>query len=132
MAELRAVVRMPTGTAFDADVVGARLPTPTGQVGVRPGAEPFVTALDSGLVLLQTAEGTVFAGTAGGVARHDGATLTLFSPFAAVGDADAVLAALDHARSRQDGELAALRALSELESRITADVRAGRTARGAP
>jgi F0F1-type ATP synthase epsilon subunit len=129
---LRAVVRTPTEVLFDGDVRSVRLPTPSGQVGVRARAEAWLTALSPGLVLLERAEGRLHAGTAGGIARNDGQTITLFSPFAAVGDAEAVLRALAAAQSDDEGELAALRNLSELEQRITSEVRAGRTGRSTP
>lgn len=131
-SQIRAVVRTPTAVLFDGGVHSVRLPTPTGQVGVRARAEAWVTALSPGLVLLQRHDGVVYAGTAGGLARNDGQTLALFSPFAAVGAAADVLAALAAARADEEGELAALRNLSELEQRITAELRSGHTASGTP
>lgn len=125
MRELRAVLRTPTQVVFEGPVSGVRWPSPTGQAGTRPGAEPFVAALAPGLVLLGRGEDRQLAGTAGGVVRCDGAVLELFSPFIAVGEADEVLAALGRARTSDEGELAALRKLEELEHRILAEVRSG-------
>ena len=129
MRELVLRVRTPSRVVFDGAIAGLRAPTPTGQVGVRPGAEAFVALLTPGLVVIATAEGRTFAGTAGGVLSHDGAVTTLFSPFAATGSPEEVLAALDRARS-EAGELAALRQLTELEQRITVEVRTGPLAAG--
>lgn len=123
MRELRAVLRTPSEVVFDEAVAGIRFPTPTGQVGLRPGAEPMVTALLPGLVVLGRPPERRFAGTAGGVLRHDGAVVMLFSPFVSVGTAEDVLVALEAARSDEEGELAALRRLEELESRITVEAR---------
>lgn len=123
MRELRAVLRSPEAVVFDEPVEGVRFPTPTGQVGLRPGAEPMVTVLLAGLVVLGRGENRRFAGTAGGVLRHDGSEVMLFSPFVAVGSAEEVLEALERARRDEAGELAALRRLQELESRITVGAR---------
>lgn len=132
MAELRLVLRTPSRVVFEGTVSAVRWPSPSGQVGLRPGAEPLVSALEPGLVLIRSGEARLIAGTAGGVARHDGRETELFSPFAAVGTAEEVLEALARARGSGEGELAALRHLRELEQRITVEVRAGLTRSAAP
>ncbi|MCB9678931.1 MAG: hypothetical protein H6737_27770 [Alphaproteobacteria bacterium] len=131
MRELRAILRTPAKVVFDGPVDGVRWPSPSGQAGTRPGAEPFVSVLMPGLVVLGRGEGRRFGGTAGGVVRHDGAVIELFSPFVEVGAAEEVLAALARAQTSEEGELAALRRLEELEHRITVEVRSGALEEGA-
>lgn len=122
---LRVVVLTPHDVAFDGPVVSARLPTETGQVGLRPGQEPLLLAVEPGLLLLRgEGEGIHLCATAGGLLRAGREEATLYTPFAVVGEeADAVLAALKEALAAPDGELVARRRLEELERRILDEVR---------
>jgi len=130
---LHLCVRTPHGVALELDVLGARVPTPTGLVGLRPRGEPIVTAVESGLIVLRTAEGTRFVATAGGLLEADRTQAVCYTPFATVGeDADAMVEALDRALRTPDSEVAARRRLGELEERIAAELRgegSGRRAR---
>ncbi len=119
MAEgLYVEIRTPDDVAFSGVVDSVRLPTESGQVGLRRRAERLVTLVDGGLVLLRTGERTVLAATAGGLLEHLGQACTLYSPFAVVGEQDVILAALERVRITPDAEIAARRQLGELEQRI--------------
>ncbi len=130
MAEpLRLVVRTPHAVVLDAPVRSVRIPTDTGQVGVRSGREPAVLALEPGLVVIRAAGAASFASTAGGLADVQRGQVTLFTPFAAAGaDGPVVLAALEQALAREDQELAARRKLGALELRIVGELRRPRRA----
>jgi len=120
---LRMVIRTPHQTILDAPVRAARVPTETGQVGLRPRGEPMVLVVEPGLVVLRTDAGVRFAATAGGLLEHDRASCTLHSPFAVLGADEAeVLGALDRALATPDRELAARRRLGELEQRIVREL----------
>lgn len=121
---LRLTIRTPREVVLDEALRAARVPTGSGQVGLRPGAEPFTLAVEPGLVLLRTEEGVRFAATAGGLLDAGAARCVLYTPFAVVGDAEAeVLAALELALTTPDSELAARRRLGELEQRIVHELR---------
>jgi F-type H+-transporting ATPase subunit epsilon len=115
-ARLRLVVRTPRGDLVDAPVDAVRLPTETGQVGLRPGAEALRLAVEPGLVLVRSEGGPRLVATAGGLLEVEPARLTLYTPFAAVGDTAAALQdALDAALADPEGELAARLRLAGLE-----------------
>lgn len=122
---LRMIVLTPHDVAFDGAVASARLPAESGQVGLRPGQEPMLLAVEPGLILLRDDDGGLrLCATAGGLLRAGRVEATLFTPFAVVGDeADAVLTSLKAALAAPDGELAARRRLEELERRILDEVR---------
>jgi F0F1-type ATP synthase epsilon subunit len=129
MAErLRFVVLTPHQAVFDEGVDSARVPTKTGQVGLRPRGEPFMTAVEPGLVLLTTGGVRRFAATAGGLLEGDRARSVLYTPFAVIGDEpEAVLAALEEALAVPNSEMDARRKLGELEDRIAEQLREGRS-----
>jgi F0F1-type ATP synthase epsilon subunit len=121
--ELRFVIRTPQKVVLDAPVRALRLPTPSGQAGLRPGEERLALVVESGLLVLTTSEGRRFAASAGGLLEGDRAEATLFTPFAVIGDsAEQVLAALDQAAAEPAGELSARRRLAELEQRIVREL----------
>jgi F0F1-type ATP synthase epsilon subunit len=125
MAErLRWIIRTPREAVLDEDVRGVRIPTESGQAGVRPGAEPLVLVVEAGLILIQTDAGTRFAATAGGLLESDRERCILYTPFAVTGERDAdVLSALDRVQRLRDDEISARRRLGELEKRIVREVR---------
>lgn len=136
MAEgLRLVIRTPTEVVLDRQLRSARVPTATGQAGLRPRAEPLLTAVEPGLILVHADGGTSFAATAGGLLQGERELATLYTPFAVVGEHEQeVLAELDRMLSTPDSELAARRRLGELEERIVQELRhrpVGTRARGA-
>ncbi len=117
-------IRTPHGAALELDVEGARFPTPTGLVGLRPRGEPMVTAVEPGLIVLRMGGGTRFAATAGGLLEAGREQAVCYTPFAAVGeDADAMIEALERALQTPDSEVAARRTLGELEERIAREFR---------
>lgn len=124
MADLVFVVRTPREVVFEGPVRSARVPAPTGQVGLRPSGEPMMLAVEPGLVVIGAAEGQRYAATAGGLLEAGRERATLFTPFAVVdARAEAVLEALDAALATPNSELSARRRLGELEQRIVQELR---------
>ena len=124
-AWLALTIRTPHEVVVDARARGARVPTVTGMVGLRPHGEPQLLVVEPGLVLLRGG-GPRFVATAGGLLECDRERGTLYTPFAAAGDSDVeVLAALDRAAAAPDGELALRRQLGEIEQRLVRELRQG-------
>lgn len=121
---LRVLLRTPHHLALDRLVRSVRVLTETGHVGLRPGMEPLVLAVEAGLVVLRASDHVSFAGTAGGLLSCDGQTATLFTPLAVVGERpDQVRQALDQALAEPDAEMRLRAALDRLEGRIVAELR---------
>jgi F0F1-type ATP synthase epsilon subunit len=114
---LHLVVQTPRATVVETDVVSLRVPTESGQVGVRPRGEPAVTAIEPGLAIARTEAGTsLFVGTAGGLLRADGRRAMLLTPLAFAGnEPEAVMAAIRSALEAGDPELDLRRAIERLE-----------------
>ena len=131
-ATLRLVVRTPEARPFDALVRSARVPTETGQVGLRPRGERQVLAVEAGLIVVTGAGEVQLLATAGGLLEQDGQTAALFTPFAVTGGSEEeVLGALAEALAADDGVLAVERQIEELEQRILQKMR-DPTGAGAP
>lgn len=125
-ARLHVEIRTPHAIALEADALAARVPTATGQVGLRPRGEPLVLVVEPGLVVLRTPGASRYAATAGGLLRADRERCVLYTPFAVTGDdAHAVLHALERALETPDSELVARKGLDELEQRIVRELRPG-------
>jgi F0F1-type ATP synthase epsilon subunit len=121
---LQLVIRTPYEVVFDQRVRAARVPTESGQVGLRPREEPLLLAVEPGLILLSPSEGLRFAATAGGLLEGGRERSVLYTPFAAVSEQEEeVLASLDQALATPDSEIAARRRLGELEERIVEELR---------
>jgi F0F1-type ATP synthase epsilon subunit len=121
---LRLVIRTPHEVVLDELVQAARVPTVTGQVGLRPREEPVLLAIEPGLILLRTKDVLRFAASAGGLFEGNREQAILYTPFAVAGDdADEVVAALDKALATPDSEIAARHRLGELEERIVEELR---------
>jgi F0F1-type ATP synthase epsilon subunit len=121
---LRFTVRTPVEVVVDVEVLGARVSTPSGHVGLRPRVEPLALAVEPGLVLLRSAEGTTFVGSAGGLLSCDGRQATLFTPLGVVGpDAKTVREALERALAAPGAELQIRATLDKLEGRILTELR---------
>ena len=121
---LRFVLRTPHQVVLDERVRAVRVPTETGQAGLRPGGEPILLVVEPGLVLLHGEAGPRFAATAGGLLESGRERCTLYTPVAAVGASDDdLLAALDHLLAAPGGEMAARRQFAELEQRIVRELR---------
>lgn len=121
---LRFIVRTPAQVVFDEPLLGARLPAPSGQIGLRPRGEPLATEVEPGLVIARSAHGIRYLATAGGLLDLDVERAELLTPFAAVGASGAeVQAALDRVLETPDSELVLRRRLGELEQRIVRELR---------
>lgn len=124
MASLHLLVRTPDALVAELDVVSLRVPTESGQVGLRPRGEPTVLPIEPGLVLARIADALRFLGTAGGIVRSDGREALLLTPIAVVGeDGPAVLARLDAALAVPSPEREFRRAITNLESGIVHELR---------
>jgi F0F1-type ATP synthase epsilon subunit len=125
--QLKLVVRTPREVVFELGVSSIRVPTETGQVGVRRRAEPLVLAVEPGLVLVRQVDNYQFVGTVGGLLRCDGATASLLTPLAVTGiDEDAVIDALEVALAQPSVEMEARATLDRLQSSILHELREGR------
>ncbi|MGE0813345.1 MAG: hypothetical protein AB7O28_21730 [Vicinamibacterales bacterium] len=121
---LRVVVRTPHEVALDVEARSLRVLTESGHVGLRPRMEPVVLAVDAGLVLVRTAAGERFVGTAGGLLTCDGGVVTVYTPLAVTGDSAAeISAALEAALAEPGSDLVLRTALDRLEGRIVAELR---------
>lgn len=121
---LQMEIRTPGETVFDEPVLSARVPTESGQVGLRPRGEPLLLVVEPGLILLRTDRGARFAATAGGLLEGRRERSVLLTPFAVVSDAaEEVLGALDRALEVPDSDLVARRRLGELEQQILRELR---------
>lgn len=125
-AGMKLTIRTPREVVLVSDVSSVRVPTQTGQVGVRPRVEPLVLAVEPGLVLVRHHEAYQFAGTAGGLLRCDGGHVSLLTPLAVIGDDEhQVLGALDAALAQPNVELEARATLSRLQTSILRELRNG-------
>lgn len=121
---LHVIIRTPQETVVEQDVVALRVPTQTGQVGLRPGSEPSVLAIDAGLIVLRLSDGMRFAGTAGGLLHTSREAASLLTPLAVVGDdVESVSRQLDLLLSVPSEEMEVRRTLGRLETRILQELR---------
>jgi F0F1-type ATP synthase epsilon subunit len=126
MAErrLHIIVRTQHEVVFEADATSLRVPTASGQVGLRPRAEATLLAVEAGLVLVHTAGRVQYVGSAGGLLSCDGVTATLLTPLAVVGDdAPTMLAELERALAEPSEEMRARATLGQLEGEIVHELR---------
>ncbi|MCA9631132.1 MAG: hypothetical protein KC766_25895 [Myxococcales bacterium] len=131
MPDFSLEIRTPVERVASLTLIALRVPTETGQAGVRPRMEASLLALVPGLVLLHSSEGVRFCATAGGLLDVASSVAKLYTPYAVLGDEPAtVLSALDEALARPTGDLAARRRLAELEQRIVRELRAPLTGKG--
>jgi len=124
--DLKLIVRTPREVVREVGVSSIRVPTETGQVGVRRRAEPLVLAVEAGLVLVRRDDSYEFIGTAGGLLRCDGSTASLLTPLAVAGeDEETVVEALEEALAHPTAEMEARATLSRLQSSILHELREG-------
>jgi len=129
--ELALVVRMPNGVALEEGVTSLRVPTDSGQVGLRARSEPAALVVEPGLALAASRRGRLFIATLGGLLQCDGKRAVLLTPLAVFGpDAGAVRADLERALGalRPDLELRAV--LQRLETGILQELRGSSAAGG--
>lgn len=135
MAErlLHLTVRTPHAVVLEAGLHSLRVPTESGQVGLRPQAEGSLLVVEPGLVVANRDTGPRFLATAGGLLRHQGTEATLFTPIAVMGDgADEVLQAMERAQAEPDEDREVRRQLGRLEQHIREELRGQRTAAPGP
>lgn len=134
MAEqtLRFVVRTPEGCSLDTGVRSLRVPTDTGQVGLRPRSEAAALVVEPGLALATTPERVQFVATAGGLLRCDGKEAVLLTPLAVVGDSAATVHdELEQALKTPRGDLELRAVLQRLETGILQVLRRSTSGGGA-
>lgn len=132
MAEksLHITIRTQHEVVLETDAAALRVPTESGQVGLRPRAEATLLAVEAGLVLVRTAVGTRFVGTAGGLLTCDGTTATLLTPLAVVGDDEqSILEELERVLQEPSEEIQARTTLGTLEGEILGEMRQERQER---
>ncbi len=116
---LHLVIRTPREVVVECDVVSLRVPTESGQVGLRPRCEPVVLAVEPGLIVFRLSNSTRYAGSAGGLLYCDGQKASLMTPMAVVGDELAtVLEELDKTLSAPSAEQDVRTTLKTLEQNI--------------
>jgi F0F1-type ATP synthase epsilon subunit len=116
---LHVSIRTPRETVVDEEVNSLRVPTQSGQVGLRPRCESSVLAVEAGLILLRSMGGVRYAGTAGGLLHTSGDSASLLTPLAVVGDnVESVSKQLDALLSAASEEMEVRRRLGRLETRI--------------
>jgi F0F1-type ATP synthase epsilon subunit len=121
---LRLVVRTPQGGVFDERVTSLRVPSDTGQVGLRPRSQPAVLVVEPGLVLAAATGGLRFIATAGGLLRCDGKEAVLLTPLAVVGtSAEVVGAELEDVMGKSSADLELRGVLQRLETGILQELR---------
>jgi len=123
---LHVTIRTPSATVVDQGVAALRVPTDTGQVGLRPRGEPTVLAVEAGLIVLRLNGGMRYAGTAGGLLHASGDSASLLTPLAVAGDdVESVSRQLDTLLAAPSEEMEVRRALGRLETRILQELRHG-------
>jgi F0F1-type ATP synthase epsilon subunit len=132
MRELRLTVRTPRGIVIEEKLRSVRIPTDTGQVGLRPGQEPMTLVVEPGLIVLRSGDATQMVATAGGLFSLEEGRATLYTPFAEAGRSENELRqALERALAIPDGELGDRRRLAVLEQRIIQELRPSQAVRRA-
>lgn len=123
---LRLIVRTPHAVVVELEANSLRVLTETGQVGLRPGAEPSVFAVEPGLLLARTAEGLRIVGTAGGLLLWDSHEGNFLTPLAIVGNDRSEIDRKLREQLMEPGEEMQARAqLGQLEDRILDQIRRG-------
>lgn len=130
--ELHVVIQTPRQTLLAFDATSMRVPTLSGQVGLRPRVEPTVLAVEPGLMLLSHGDVLRYVGTAGGLLHCDGRQVNVLTPLAVSAQtADAVVKELEAAMAEPDEEAEARAMLGRLETSILRELRS-QSQRAAP
>lgn len=124
--KLHVIIRTPRETVVDQTVTSMRVPTESGQVGLRPRGEASVLAVEAGLIVLRLNGGFKYVGTAGGLLHSSGKAASMLTPLAVIGDdVQSVARDLDALLSNPSEEMDVRRVLGRLESRILQELRQG-------
>jgi F0F1-type ATP synthase epsilon subunit len=121
-------IRTPHEVTMQAEVCSLRVPTESGQVGLRACVEATVIAVEPGVVHAHRVAGKsaneIFVGTAGGLLMCDGNTATLLTPLAVTGeDQQHIEDQITEQMERPNSELEARATLSKLEGHILSELR---------
>jgi F0F1-type ATP synthase epsilon subunit len=123
--KLHLVVRTPHSIVVEEDVLSLRVPTESGQVGIRPRGEPSVTPIEPGLAIARGEDHLLFLATAGGILRSEASVAVLLTPVAFVGsDPAEVLRASAAASAGPDPERELRQAIERLEAGMLRELRA--------
>jgi F0F1-type ATP synthase epsilon subunit len=123
-ATLQLRVRTPQGSVLEERVRSLRVPSDTGQVGLRPRSEAAALVVEPGLALANTLSGLRFVATAGGLLRCDGEEAVLLTPLAVVGEsAAAVGSELERVLGTPSPDLELRGVLQRLETGILQELR---------
>ena len=123
-SKLLFVIRTPRETIIESELASLRVPTSTGQVGLRPRSEPTVLPIEAGLIVMRLGDRVLYAGTAGGLLHSDGATASLLTPLAVTGeDVESVSRELETLLSAPSQEMEVRRSLALLETHILQELR---------
>lgn len=122
---LHFIVRTPHEVVLDKEARSIRIPTETGQVGLRPFNEPQIIAVEPGLVLCEEKNQAMdFVGTAGGLLVLERDSATLMTPLAVSGSERATITAqLQTALGEPNEEMQVRAMLEDLEEHILEEVR---------
>jgi F0F1-type ATP synthase epsilon subunit len=122
---LHFIVRTPHAVAVEIDVHSIRIPTESGQVGLRPQIEPQIIAVEAGLVLVRNGPHDMrFIGTAGGLLVAEKVRATLMTPLALSGaDRSSIMDQLQKALGEPNDEMQARAMLANLEEEIISEMR---------
>ena len=122
---LHFIVRTPHEVILETEARSIRIPTESGQVGLRPQNEPQIIAVEAGLVLLHTEhDETRFIGTAGGLLVAERLRATLMTPLAVFGsDRNSIIDQLQTALGEPNEEMQARAMLANLEEEIISEMR---------
>jgi len=127
---LHVTIRTPHQIVCEQDFISVRVPTATGHVGLRPKSEATLLAVEPGLILLKGETSTVYAVTAGGLLRTDGASVVLLAPLAVTGvDRASLIAELDGALATPTEEMAVRGLLERLETDVLSEIQRNRRPR---
>jgi F0F1-type ATP synthase epsilon subunit len=123
--KLHFIVRTPHEVIVETEARSIRIPTESGQVGLRPQNEPQIIAVEAGLVLVHTAQNeTRFIGTAGGLLVAERLRATLMTPLAVSGsDRESIMNQLQTALGEPNEEMQARAMLANLEEEIISEMR---------
>jgi F0F1-type ATP synthase epsilon subunit len=122
---LHFTVRTPHDVILEIEARSIRIPTESGQAGLRPQNEPQIVAVEPGLLVVHT-DGNVtrFVGTAGGLLVTERARATVMTPLAVVGsDRDSIIKQLQTALGEPNEEMHARAMLVNLEDEILRELR---------
>lgn len=123
-SQLQMIVRTPREIVVERFLRALRVPTETGQVGLRARGEPLVLAVEPGLLLMRMEDDYEYVGTAGGLLRCDGVTAKMLTPLAVAGkDERQVMQALEAALAKPNIELEARSTFDQLQHNILQELR---------